>query len=73
MADHQKPREKPLALSAPRYLALCAYNIEPLVAAELRAPVRFLGRVSNADLPRLYACADVYTMLCRNRWGGLEQ
>ena len=43
------------------------------LAASLRAPVRFLGRVSNDDLPRLYGCADVYTMLCRNRWGGLEQ
>jgi phosphatidylinositol alpha-1,6-mannosyltransferase len=21
----------------------------------------------------LYGCADVYAMLCRNRWGGLEQ
>ena len=28
---------------------------------------------SNDDLPRLYGCADVYAMLCRNRWGGLEQ
>ena len=43
------------------------------LAAELNAPVRFLGRVSNDDLPLLYGCADVYTMLCRNRWGGLEQ
>ncbi len=43
------------------------------LAAELHAPVRFLGRISNDDLPRLYGCADVYTMLCRNRWGGLEQ
>jgi phosphatidylinositol alpha-1,6-mannosyltransferase len=43
------------------------------LAAELRAPVRFLGRVPNDDLPRLYGCADVYAMLCRNRWGGLEQ
>jgi phosphatidylinositol alpha-1,6-mannosyltransferase len=43
------------------------------LAAELDAPVRFLGRVSNDDLPRLYGCADVYTMACRNRWGGLEQ
>jgi len=43
------------------------------LAASLGAPVTFLGRVSNEDLPRLYACADVYTMLCRNRWGGLEQ
>ena len=25
------------------------------------------------DLPGLYGCADVFAMLCRNRWGGLEQ
>lgn len=43
------------------------------LAAELRAPVRFLGRVANDDLPSLYGCADIYSMLCRNRWGGLEQ
>jgi phosphatidylinositol alpha-1,6-mannosyltransferase len=43
------------------------------LATELRAPVQFLGRVSNDDLPLLYGCGDVYTMLCRNRWGGLEQ
>ena len=43
------------------------------LAAELDAPVQFLGRVQHDDLPRLYGCADVFTMLCRNRWGGLEQ
>jgi len=43
------------------------------LAEQLGAPVRFLGRVPNEDLPALYGCADVYTMLCRNRWGGLEQ
>ena len=43
------------------------------LAADLDAPVRFLGRVANDDLPRIYGCADVFTMLCRNRWGGLEQ
>ncbi|MDJ0768772.1 MAG: glycosyltransferase family 4 protein [Ilumatobacter sp.] len=43
------------------------------LAAELDAPVTFLGRVGHDDLPRLYGCADVFTMLCRNRWGGLEQ
>ena len=43
------------------------------LAEQLNAPVLFLGRVSNDDLPRLYGCADVYTMLCRNRWAGLEQ
>lgn len=43
------------------------------VAADHRAPVRFLGRVDNDRLPALYACADVFTMACRSRWGGLEQ
>lgn len=43
------------------------------LAEELDAPVRFLGRVPNDDLPALYGCADIFTMLCRNRWGGLEQ
>lgn len=43
------------------------------LARETSAPVRFLGRVPHEDLPDLYACADVFAMLCRNRWGGLEQ
>jgi phosphatidyl-myo-inositol dimannoside synthase len=33
---------------------------------------RFLGRVADADLPALYACADVFAMCCRDRWGGRE-
>lgn len=40
---------------------------------ELDAPVRLLGRVPDTDLPALYGCADIFMMLCRNRWGGLEQ
>ena len=43
------------------------------LAAERKAPVRFLGRVPEDDKPRLYGCVDVFGMLCRNRWGGLEQ
>ncbi len=43
------------------------------LARRHRAPVHFLGRVSDADLPGLYACADVFAMCCRNRWAGLEQ
>lgn len=38
-----------------------------------RAPVRFLGRVPDDVLPRLYGAADVFAMPCRNRWAGLEQ
>jgi phosphatidylinositol alpha-1,6-mannosyltransferase len=41
--------------------------------AETGAPVRLLGGVSDEDLPRLVASADVFAMLCRNRWLGLEQ
>ncbi|HWG74877.1 MAG TPA: glycosyltransferase family 4 protein, partial [Acidimicrobiales bacterium] len=37
------------------------------------APVRLLGRVSDVDLPALYACADLFAMSCRTRWRGLEQ
>jgi phosphatidylinositol alpha-1,6-mannosyltransferase len=43
------------------------------LAAELAAPVRFLGRVGHDDLALLYGCADVYAMVCRTRWRGLEQ
>ncbi len=32
----------------------------------------FVGRVPGADLPALYACADVFAMCCRERWAGLE-
>jgi phosphatidylinositol alpha-1,6-mannosyltransferase len=37
------------------------------------APVRMLGRVADDELPLLYGCADVFAMLCRDRWLGLEQ
>lgn len=43
------------------------------LAQRLGAPVRFLGRVPDEQLADLHGCADVFTMVCRNRWGGLEQ
>ena len=43
------------------------------LADELDAPVRFTGRLPHDDVPLLYGCADLSTMLCRTRWGGLEQ
>ncbi len=43
------------------------------LAARVGAPVRFLGRVDDDLVPDLYGCADVFAMLCRNRWAGLEQ
>jgi phosphatidylinositol alpha-1,6-mannosyltransferase len=33
----------------------------------------FCGRLPDTDLPDAYACGDVFAMLCRNRWFGLEQ
>ncbi len=39
----------------------------------LRAPVRLLGRISEGDKADLLGAADVFSMLCRNRWAGLEQ
>ncbi|MEZ5244443.1 MAG: glycosyltransferase family 4 protein [Acidimicrobiales bacterium] len=47
-------------------------RLERLVA-ELGAPVTLLGRLPDVDMPALYACGDVFAMLCRTRWGGLEQ
>jgi phosphatidylinositol alpha-1,6-mannosyltransferase len=49
-----------------------ARRLESL-ARRLHAPVRFLGRVSDEDLPGLVGAADVAAVLCRTRWGGLEQ
>lgn len=42
------------------------------LATELGSRAHLLGRVPDAELPALYACADVFGMLCRDRWGGLE-
>lgn len=35
--------------------------------------LRMLGRVPEADLADVYACADLYAMVCHDRWFGLEQ
>jgi phosphatidylinositol alpha-1,6-mannosyltransferase len=43
------------------------------VARSAGAPARFLGRVPDADMARLYGCADVFAAPCRDRWFGLEQ
>jgi phosphatidylinositol alpha-1,6-mannosyltransferase len=41
-------------------------------AERLGTRARLLGRVDDGDLPALYGCADVFSMLCRDRWAGLE-
>lgn len=43
------------------------------LARHASAPVTFLGRIADTDLPAFYGCADVFAMLCRDRWLGLEQ
>ena len=47
-------------------------RLERLIA-RTGAPVRLVGRISDEDLPDLYACADVFALCCRSRWSGLEQ
>jgi len=37
------------------------------------APVELVGFVADDDLPAFYGALDVFAMLCRNRWAGLEQ
>ena len=37
------------------------------------ARIEMLGRLDDADVPRLYGAADAMAMLCHDRWGGLEQ
>jgi phosphatidyl-myo-inositol dimannoside synthase len=41
-------------------------------ARSLGDRARVLGRVADDVLPLLYGAADVFAMLCRDRWGGLE-
>ncbi len=41
-------------------------------AERLGGRARLLGRVPDGELADLYASADVFAMLCRDRWGGLE-
>jgi phosphatidylinositol alpha-1,6-mannosyltransferase len=48
-------------------------RLERLAGAEPATPVQFLGRIGDDELPQLYGCADVFAMVCRNRWFGLEQ
>ncbi|CAM8631640.1 RfaG Glycosyltransferase [Acidimicrobiia bacterium] len=43
------------------------------MARRIGSPVTFLGRVDDDDLSPMLASSDVFAMLCRNRWGGLEQ
>jgi phosphatidyl-myo-inositol dimannoside synthase len=43
------------------------------VAAGASVRVKFVGKLTDTDLPAFYACADVFALCCRARWWGLEQ
>ncbi len=48
-------------------------RLEKLVGSRgLGDRVRFLGRLSEEELPLAHRAADVFAMVCRDRWGGLE-
>lgn len=40
---------------------------------ETGAPVELVGFLAEEELPDFYGCADLFAMLCRTRWLGLEQ
>ncbi|MEY2473351.1 MAG: phosphatidyl-myo-inositol dimannoside synthase [Actinomycetota bacterium] len=68
-----------LAPSRPKLVGLIAWGrgrdearLQRL-AHKLHAPVRFVGRVPGGELTSTYGAADVFSHVCRNRWGGLEQ
>jgi phosphatidylinositol alpha-1,6-mannosyltransferase len=37
------------------------------------APVELIGRIAEDDKPGLLGAADLFAMVCRDRWAGLEQ
>ncbi|MCC5953011.1 MAG: glycosyltransferase family 4 protein [Acidimicrobiia bacterium] len=43
------------------------------LASSLSVDVHFLGAVPDEQLADVYGMADVFAMLCRDRWMGLEQ
>jgi phosphatidyl-myo-inositol dimannoside synthase len=47
-------------------------RLRALAAQAPEEAIVFAGQVSEADLPRHYAMADVFAMPCRTRLGGLE-
>ncbi len=43
------------------------------LAGSSNAPVTFLGYIPDEEVSELYGMADIFGMVCRVRWGGLEQ
>jgi len=43
------------------------------LAKDSKESIKFLGEISEGELPDLYRASDIFCMPCRSRWGGLEQ
>ncbi|HMJ77977.1 MAG TPA: glycosyltransferase, partial [Iamia sp.] len=63
-----RPRLRVLIAGAGRDEARLRRRIE-----RTGAPARMVGRIAEDDKPRLLGAADVFAMVCRDRWAGLEQ
>lgn len=63
-----RPRLRVLIAGAGRDTARLRRRI-----ARTGAPVELLGRIAEEDKPALLGAADVFAMVCRDRWAGLEQ
>ncbi len=63
-----RPRLRVLIAGAGRDEARLRKRIE-----RTGAPARLVGRIAEDDKPRLLGAADVFAMVCRDRWAGLEQ
>ena len=50
-----------------------ALQKQAAATARTGARIELLGRLDDADVPRLYGAADMMAMLCHDRWLGLEQ
>jgi phosphatidyl-myo-inositol dimannoside synthase len=48
-------------------------RLRKIAARHSEVDVRFLGRLNDDELADLYRVGDLFVMLCRNRWAGLEQ
>ena len=66
-------RKEITALGFPWSLEMVERSRRSVGATVMACEHALLGRVSDDDLPLLFGCADVSAMLCRSRWGGLEQ
>ncbi len=81
--DQQRERDNDLRLAIAgagrdrKRLARLAQQVSPAVAPSgattTGSPVTLVGELRDDDVPAFVGMADVFAMLCRDRWGRLEQ